>query len=383
MRRLLGWRILAGLGVLSAILFFTVGAGAAGFHGIAYVESCNGTTKIGDPYVCSYQILNIADSAHDTLRVTSIVDRVNSAAGIQTSGNILHDGELVFGVFSGSPPPASCTGGSGLGTDASPYINATSCDLPFGTKITVKPFSFYTVTAADYAQNANHTISDQSTLTWSDICDFDVAPKNCPIGNHFGVHGRPDDDSEALVGDGHGDPQRGSPSGDDRWRRHDRARQGDRDRRGRQADSDRERHVRLVPERRLLRRSGSRTRARSGRSSAPERRRSSTRPRSRSPSTRRASARSRRITSATAPTTARMVRVSRCRSWTRTSRSRRRTTPTRSAPTTCSRSPSTRSNGTLDAGPHTATAAIMSGPGSFVGPATCTTRVARRRRAAR
>src|SRR5262249_13391161 len=29
-------------------------------------------------------------------------------------------------------------------------------------------------------------------------------------------------------------------------------------------------------------------------------------------------------------------------------------------------------NGTIDAGPHTATASIVSGPGSFVGPATCT-----------
>src|SRR5204862_4109941 len=29
-------------------------------------------------------------------------------------------------------------------------------------------------------------------------------------------------------------------------------------------------------------------------------------------------------------------------------------------------------NGTLDAGPHTATASIVSGPGSFVGPNSCT-----------
>src|SRR5262249_58916217 len=29
-------------------------------------------------------------------------------------------------------------------------------------------------------------------------------------------------------------------------------------------------------------------------------------------------------------------------------------------------------NGTIDAGPHTATASIVSGPGSFVGPNTCT-----------
>src|SRR5262249_17594397 len=29
-------------------------------------------------------------------------------------------------------------------------------------------------------------------------------------------------------------------------------------------------------------------------------------------------------------------------------------------------------NGTIDAGPHTATASIVSGPGSFVGPPTCT-----------
>ena len=29
-------------------------------------------------------------------------------------------------------------------------------------------------------------------------------------------------------------------------------------------------------------------------------------------------------------------------------------------------------NGTLDAGPHTATASIVSGPGAFVGSPTCT-----------
>ena len=56
--------------------------------------------------------------------------------------------------------------------------------------------------------------------------------------------------------------------------------------------------------------------------------------------------------------------------WTPTSRSRRRPRPTRSAPTTCSRSPSTRSAARIDAGPHTATASIVSGPGSFVGAAT-------------
>ena len=183
MRGLASFRALVGLATLAALLTFVAGASAAGFHGIAFNKGCTGSTPVGQPYTCGYQILNVADTAHDTLRVTSIVDRVFAASGIQTSPNILTAGS------SCSAGRVSCVGGSGAGTLASPYVGATSCDLPFNTTITVRPFSFYTVQPADYNINANHTLADQAILTWSDLCNLDTPPVNCPIGNQTAQSG--------------------------------------------------------------------------------------------------------------------------------------------------------------------------------------------------
>src|SRR6187549_1519840 len=139
--RLLGWRGLLGLGVVATALVFGAGNAPAAFHGIATTKGCTSPVKIGDPYTCAVQILNSVDTGHDTLRVTGLSDQVNSAGGAVTTGNILPSTGL---VFSGA---VTCSGGSGTGTSGDPYIGATECLLPFGTSITTKQFSHYTVQA--------------------------------------------------------------------------------------------------------------------------------------------------------------------------------------------------------------------------------------------
>ena len=87
---------------------------------------------------------NIVDTAHDTLRLTALNDTVNSAGGAVPSGNILPTTGL---IFNGA---VTCTGGSGAGTLASPYIGATECLMPFGSTIRTQAFSHYTVQPADF-----------------------------------------------------------------------------------------------------------------------------------------------------------------------------------------------------------------------------------------
>ena len=175
-------RALLSVAALAFALTLVGGASGAGLHGIAFSKGCTGSTPVGQPYTCQYQILNAADTAGDTLQITSLIDKVFSASGTQTSGNIIHDAQL---VVSGG---ATCVGGTGSGTVGDPYVNSTTCNLPAGSAITVQPFSFYTVLGADYGL-PGHVLPDQADLTWNDLCDFDVAPKNCPIGNQLAQSG--------------------------------------------------------------------------------------------------------------------------------------------------------------------------------------------------
>src|SRR3954451_1616071 len=178
MRSTFGLKTLAGLVAAVALLTFgVVGSQAAlGQHGIAFVKGCDSPTNIGDPYSCSYTILNVVDTVHDTLKVTGLSDQVHSAGGDVNSGNILPALQL---VFSGA---VNCVGGSGAGTGASPYIGATSCTLPFGSSISTNAFSFYTVQAADFAL-PGHSLTDTATLNWADTCDIGATPpSNCTTG---------------------------------------------------------------------------------------------------------------------------------------------------------------------------------------------------------
>src|SRR4051794_2249234 len=127
MRARVGWRLLAGLCVITGLLAFGVPSALAAFHGIGVAKSCTSPVKIGAAYTCQVQILNLVDTAHDTLRVTGLSDTVNSSSGPVATGNILPSTGLVFNG------PVSCTGGTGSGTSADPYIGATECLLPFGS----------------------------------------------------------------------------------------------------------------------------------------------------------------------------------------------------------------------------------------------------------
>src|SRR4051794_26099461 len=170
MRSSLGLKTLAGLVAAVALLTFgVVGSQAAlGQHGIAFVKGCDSPTNIGDPYNCSYTVLNVVDTVHDKLSVTGLSDQVHAAGGDVNSGNILPALQL---IFSGA---VVCVGGSGAGTVASPYVGATSCTLPFGSSISTNSHSFYTVQAADFGL-PGHSLTDTATLNWFDTCDLGAA----------------------------------------------------------------------------------------------------------------------------------------------------------------------------------------------------------------
>jgi len=175
MRSALALRTLAALVVIASVMTFGVlGAQSAlGQHGIAFVKGCDSPAPIGSPYACSYQILNAVDTVHDTLQITGLSDQVHAAGGDVNSGNVLSSLQL---IFTGA---VACTGGSGAGTTASPYIGATSCTLPFGSSILTNDFSFYTVQPADFGL-LNHKLTDTATLNWLDTCDIGATPpSNC------------------------------------------------------------------------------------------------------------------------------------------------------------------------------------------------------------
>src|SRR5262245_12277335 len=166
MRRSVVWRALSGLVVVLTLLVFGVTLGsAAQFHGIAFIKGCDSPTNVGAAYTCSYQILNVVDGGHDTLRVTGLSDTVNAAGGAVSSGNILGSLRLVF-----SDSTVSCVGGTGAGTASNPYIGATSCLLPFGATIATNSFSFYTVQPADFNITPSHQLTDGASLGWNNTC---------------------------------------------------------------------------------------------------------------------------------------------------------------------------------------------------------------------
>src|SRR5262245_8287541 len=183
--------------VCAAAALLVLGTGSASaqnfFHGIAFTKGCDSPTDIGDPYTCAYSVLNVADTAHDTLTFNGISDQVHAFTGDVNSGNILGALELVF-----SGPTVSCVGGGGKfgpgppapGTVANPYVGATMCTLPFGTTITSNGHSFYTVQATD-VNLPQSTLTDTATLNWNDVCDVGPGPPtgNCTTANQSATAG--------------------------------------------------------------------------------------------------------------------------------------------------------------------------------------------------
>ena len=225
------WRGAAGLTVTSiaaAMLLLVLGASSASaaLTGASAQKFCQSPTKIGDPVMCAYAFTNNDDFGNNET-VTSLVDVVQSAGGAQSSGNILSSVGLVFEPTpnAGTNPLASpsCIGGSGAGTDASPYFGATKCTVPVsivnvlgtnftvGARIRTVPFTWYTAKPNDF-NLPNHALTDQDDFTWQ-----------CTVGNESSCDPTANNHAQApaqtilvkrAVADGDRHPQRRAPGRD-------------------------------------------------------------------------------------------------------------------------------------------------------------------------
>jgi uncharacterized repeat protein (TIGR01451 family) len=145
-------------------------------HGILFTKGCNGSTPIGQPYSCTYTVQNFVDDAGDTLSFDGLTDTVHAAGGNVSSGNVFSQLRLEIGTFlPGFSTAPYCTGGIGTGTALDPFRSAPgnpliSCTLPFGSRLNVQSFSFYTVQPADLGL-VDHALKDDAELTWHDHCD--------------------------------------------------------------------------------------------------------------------------------------------------------------------------------------------------------------------
>ena len=83
-------RVLLGMGVLLLAIGAMVGLNfaAAGNavvgdvqHGIGVTKGCTSPTNIGQPYQCTYQIINTIDEAQDTITFDGVNDTVHASGG--------------------------------------------------------------------------------------------------------------------------------------------------------------------------------------------------------------------------------------------------------------------------------------------------------------
>jgi LPXTG-motif cell wall-anchored protein len=150
---------------LAPVAILANSAQAITFHGITALKSCEGTTPVGEAYVCSYKLINSDDNS-ESIQVASVNDVVHAAAGNVNSGNILL---TLNWTFTGG---ASCGGGV--------------CTLPVkNSSMQSDPFSFYEVKPADFGL-PNHLLDDTVTVSWSEP---ECAHGGCPVGPQTGTTG--------------------------------------------------------------------------------------------------------------------------------------------------------------------------------------------------
>jgi len=140
------------LGAFVIAITFAMSAQAqTKFHGISFLKGAEGPIVVGEPYNSAYLISNTVDTAHDTLRVTSLVDTVLAAGGDAVSGNLLTI--LTWNLNAGSPAA---------------YWDGVELVLPYGAAVESDQYSFYTSTLADWS-SANPLV-DTALLGWYDTC---------------------------------------------------------------------------------------------------------------------------------------------------------------------------------------------------------------------
>ncbi len=175
------------MALVAPVLLVATSASATLRHGATALKVCvpentlSGTTDVGQPYVCSYGIED-TDQFKDGITVSDIDDVIETSGGAVDSGNILSKLQLTFDSSAAGSP--SCTGGSGLGTTASPYIGATLCTVPYNAEIETNIItSFYNVAPLDYNLPGSQ-LNDTVTFTWQSLCSSPGGSgMSCPVGN--------------------------------------------------------------------------------------------------------------------------------------------------------------------------------------------------------
>ena len=174
------WKLACIVG--AAVALFTLTALPAGAqtevqHGIGFTKGCVSPVSVGAQYTCSFTVRNVVDEAEDTLTIVSIVDVVHAASGDVNSKNFLSAASI-----DNAGTSATCSGSSlsGTGSAGNPWVGATSCTLPFGSRLNVHNFAFYEVKPADL-NLPNSTLTDAASLDWRDTCNdpADTGNSNC------------------------------------------------------------------------------------------------------------------------------------------------------------------------------------------------------------
>src|SRR5262245_5398771 len=134
-------------------------------QGLSVSKGCDSPTAVGAPYSCLYVITNssAANPSQNTLVITNVKDDISAKSGLVTSTV-----ELTRGYFNTGAVNATCAGGTGTGTAGDPFVNSTSCSLPFNSTLQSVDTSFYTVANADYTL-AGHVLADTATVTWHSL----------------------------------------------------------------------------------------------------------------------------------------------------------------------------------------------------------------------
>ena len=206
--RLFGWRGLLGLAVVTTAMVFGVGTASAAFHGIGLTKGCVSPVKIGDPYTCSVQILNVVDHGARHGSRHRLERQVNSAGGPREFGehSALHRAGLLRAV--------TCTGGSGAGTFSDPTSVRLRVCSSFGSSITTTGFHALHG-AAGRLQFAPTSVDRRGGVGWNNTCQFNPDNDCTTLPQAAGgrlVRGH----REAEYDDGDGHPQRRPPDGDHR-----------------------------------------------------------------------------------------------------------------------------------------------------------------------
>jgi hypothetical protein len=178
------------------------------FHGIAFNKGCQTPTSIGAPYECAYQILNVADTAHDTLTINSIVDTVNTCGAATLPGEdpcrgsihplnnllpFLYNGGLLT-FTNGGNGASFCTptGAGGV------FLDGDTCTLPYLSTIITGFIAQLNPNGSDWKYLPDHTMTDTADLRWQDTCvpsDGTLPSSNCTPNQNLIAQGQ----SQTLI----------------------------------------------------------------------------------------------------------------------------------------------------------------------------------------